>query len=152
MVPSTWQLRAHWNPAATCPTVDAWISEVAPDDAVELMWQVVGAAIYADLPVHRAIMLFGPGRDGKGTLLRLIKALVGAEHCSAVPLQTLGDNRFAAAELYGKAVNLAGDLDARALLRTDMFKTLTGGDTVHAERRYGQPFTFVNRGAHGVRR
>jgi putative DNA primase/helicase len=142
---STWQLSVKWNPEATCPTVDRWLAQVAPDDAINLMWQVVGASIYNGLPVHRAVLLHGPGRNGKGTFLRLVQALVGPEHCASLSLQALGENRFAAAELYGKAVNLGGDLDARSIVRTDLFKQVTGGDLVTAERKYGQPFQFTNR-------
>lgn len=144
-VASTWQLSTKWNPDAVCPTVDDWIAEVAPDDAVTLLWQVLGAAIYADLAVQRAVLLFGPGRNGKGTFLRLIKALVGGEHCAAVTLQALSESRWAKAQLFGRAVNLAGDLDARSIKRTDDFKMATGGDTMTAERKGQNMFEFTNR-------
>jgi len=35
------------------------------------------------------------------------------------------------------------DLDARAVRRTDLFKMITGGDCVMAERKFAHPFTFV---------
>lgn len=143
-VPSTYQLSVDWNPLATCPTVDEWLAAVAPDDAIDLVWEVIGVAIYADMPVHRAILLVGPGRNGKGTLLRLVKALIGARHISAITLQGLAE-RFAAAELFGKVANISGDIDSRSITRTDIFKMATGGDTISAERKHGQPFTFTNR-------
>lgn len=144
-VASTYQLRVNWNPAATCPTVDDWLHQVAPDDAIGLCWEVIGTAIYPDQPFHRAVLLLGPGRNGKGTFLRLVTAMIGQRHISAVTLQQLGENRFVAAELFGKVANIAGDLDARAITRTDVFKMATGGDLVPAERKYGQPFSFTNR-------
>lgn len=143
-VPSTYQLAVEWNPAATCPTVDAWLTQVAPDDAIDLAWEVIGVSIYADMPVHRAVLLVGPGRNGKGTFLRLVQALVGKRHISAITLQALAD-RFSPAELFGKVANIAGDLDARSIRRTDIFKMATGGDQITAERKNGQLFTFTNR-------
>jgi putative DNA primase/helicase len=60
-----------------------------------------------------------------------------------VTLQALGESRFAAAEVYGRLANLCGDLDARALRRSDMFKMLTGGvDEITAERKYRDMFSF----------
>jgi putative DNA primase/helicase len=44
----------------------------------------------------------------------------------------------------GRMYPSLGDLDSRALRRSDLFKTLTGGtDAVMAERKYEHPFTFV---------
>lgn len=144
-VPSTYQLSVPWNPRATCPTIDSWLAQVAPDDAIELIWEVIGVSIYPDMPFHRAVLLLGPGRNGKGTLLRLIKALVGEAHVASVTLQSLAENRFATADLFGKVANISGDLDARVLERTDQFKMTTGGDVIRGERKFGHPFNFRNR-------
>jgi len=144
-VASTYQLSCPWNPTATCPTVDVWLEQVAPADAIDLIWEVIGTAIYGAQPFHRAIMLFGPGRNGKSTLLRLIAALIGPAHISAVTLHALSESRFASAELFGKVANISGDLDARSIGRTDIFKQAVGADPINAERKHGQPFTFTNR-------
>jgi putative DNA primase/helicase len=144
-VASTYQLACSWNPNAVCPTVDAWLAQVAPADAIDLIWEVIGTAIYGDQPFHRAIMLYGPGRNGKSTLLRLIAALIGPAHISSVSLQSLGESRFASAELFGKVANIAGDVDARSIGRTDVFKQAVGADMITAERKHGQPFNFTNR-------
>lgn len=142
-VVSTAQIPVEWNPDAVCPAVDRFLSEVLPDDAVEFVIELIGYSLYAGNPLRKAVLLLGPGGNGKSRLLLLIRALLGTVNCSAVPLQQLAENRFAAAELFGKLANLAGDLDARAMRRTDQFKQLTGGDPVQAERKFGHPFTFV---------
>jgi len=144
-VPSTYQLAVNWNPAAVCPTVDAWLAQCTPDDAIDLVWEIFGTAVFPDQPFHRAVLLLGPGRNGKGTLLRLLMKLIGKKHVAAVPLQALAENRFMAAELFGRVANISGDLDARAIKRTDLFKMATGGDLLTAERKNGHPFTFHNR-------
>jgi phage/plasmid-associated DNA primase len=61
---------------------------------------------------------------------------------SAVPLHSLVDNRFRVAELEGRLANIAGDLDSTWLESTALFKAITGGDSVTAERKYGAPFDF----------
>jgi P4 family phage/plasmid primase-like protien len=94
--------------------------------------------------MRKAVLLLGPGRNGKSVLLSIIKALLGPANVSAVTLQAFGENRFAGAELFGRLANIAGDLDARAIRNTDLFKMITGGtDAIQAERKFRDSFNFV---------
>lgn len=140
---STIQLPVEWHADTQCPAIDRFFDETLPGMR-EFMYEVFGYAIYARLPIHKALLLFGKGRNGKGTTLRLLKAFVGEENVAHVPLQVFGENRFAAANVHGKLVNLAGDLDARDMQRSDSFKMLTGGDAVYAEHKNMAPFTFTS--------
>lgn len=142
-VVTTVQLPVPWRLDATCPTVDQFLADVLPADAIDLVWEVIGYTLYAGNPLRRAVLAIGAGANGKSTWLRLIRALVGPANCSAVPLQVLAENRFAVAELFGRLANIAGDLDARAVKQTDIFKMATGGDPLVAERKYGAAFSFV---------
>jgi P4 family phage/plasmid primase-like protien len=141
---STYQLVLNWRPEATCPTVEAWLAEVLPVESHELFWEVLGVTIYAGMGFHKAVLLVGPGRNGKGTFLRLILAVIPAEFVSSVDMQSLGSNRFAPAELFGKVANISGDLAASALETSSPFKQLTGGDKVYAEFKNKQPFSFFS--------
>ena len=142
-VVSTVQLPVDWNLKATCPRTDRFLSEVVPPDALELVLEVIGYATYPANPYRVAVLLLGPGRNGKSILLRLLTALLGPENVAAMPLQVLAENRFAPAELLGKLANVCGDLDAREVRRSDQFKIITGGDEVFAERKFGHPFKFT---------
>lgn len=144
-IKTTVQVPVAWQPDATCPAIDQFLSEVLPADAIDQVWEIIGYGLYAGNPLHKAVLLLGPGRNGKSVLLRIIRELYGEPNCSAVPLQLLAENRFAAAELYGKLANICGDLDARAVKRSDLFKMITGGDPITAERKYQSPFTFTVR-------
>lgn len=144
-VPSTVRIPVDWQPDATCPAIDAWMGQVFPGDAIGFVEEVIGYCLLNDNPLHKAVLLFGRGRNGKGTFLRLLRALIGHRNVSAVTPQSLDDNRFRAAELYGKLANLVGDVDPRIFKATETFKQITGGDAVTAERKYGQPFTFTCR-------
>lgn len=144
-VPSIIRLPVEWEPTAACPEIESWIGEVFPADARDFIEEVIGYCLYNDNPFHKAILLFGRGRNGKGTFLRLLQRLIGDRNVSSVTPQSLDENRFRAAELYGKLANLVGDVDPRIFKATEMFKQVTGGDRVTAERKYGQPFTFYCR-------
>ena len=146
---STVQLGAAWMPGATCPVVEAWLREVLPPDLLEpvgnspgFIWEVLGYLCYSGNPLHKALLLLGAGRNGKGTFLRLVESLLGHSNVCAVPLHSLVDNRFSVALLDGKLANIAGDIDSSWLESTALFKAITGGDSVKAERKYGKPFDF----------
>ena len=140
---STVQLGCEWLPDATCPRFDRFLSEVLAPDAIGTMWEIIGYLMYSGNPLHRAILLLGPGRNGKGTLIRLVKTLLGERNCSSVTLNSLNENRFAAANLFGRLANLAGDIEATFQKETARFKSVTGGDTITAERKNAQQFEFT---------
>jgi putative DNA primase/helicase len=141
-VPTTVQIPVAWRAEATCEHVDAFLAVVLPDDAVELVSEIIGNVLLAANPFRRAVLLLGPGKNGKTVLLLLIEALAGTANCSHTALQAFAENRFAGAGLLGKLANLCGDLDARAVRRSDTFKKVTGGDPIEAERKYGHAFSF----------
>jgi hypothetical protein len=135
------QIPVAWDPDATCPTVDEFLAQVLPDDAQRLAREIFGYALWPSGRMRRSVMLLGSGSNGKSTWLALARALLGPRNVSSVPLQAFGESRFATADVYGKLANLCGDLDARALRRSDTFKTLTGGsDAVRDERKYETAF------------
>src|SRR5208337_5133071 len=86
----------------------------------------------------------GDGSNGKSTLINLIKALIGLKNVSSRGLQELEMNRFAKADLYGKLANLYADLPDTALRSVGIFKMLTGGDPITAERKFQNPFKFIS--------
>lgn len=141
--PSLIQVPVAWDSYAVCPVIDRFIKEVVPDDAELFIYELIAYLLFAGNPFRKAVLLLGPGRNGKTVLLNLIRALLGAKNCASVTLQSFGEHRFAPAQLFGKLANIAGDLDARAIKRTDTFKMATGNDAVMAEHKYGQPFSFV---------
>ncbi len=108
---STVQLPVEYDPSAQCPLFDKFIIEVLPPDLYEpagdslgFIWELIGYTIYSGNPLHVAILLYGEGRNGKGTLIRVLKALLGGHNCSTVGLHQLVENRFRAATLFGKLV------------------------------------------------
>jgi P4 family phage/plasmid primase-like protien len=136
------QVPYDWDPNATCPRTDRFMSEVFHADAAALGYEMIGYAMYDGNPLQKAAMLVGSGANGKGVFLNLVDAVLGEENVSAVPLQSLTDNRFAAADLYGRLANVAGDLSSKPVEDTSAFKMITGGDLIRAERKFRDAFTF----------
>ena len=133
----------EWDEDAECPTVNQFFGEVFPSDAIELAYEILGYMLYNDNPLHKAILLYGSGRNGKGTFIRLARMLVGHNNISAVTPQALDSSQFSSAQLYGKLANLVGDVDPRIFKSTEQFKQLTGGDYMMAQHKHKDPFVFV---------
>lgn len=145
---STIQLPVIYDPQAMPDATWKFLAEVLEQDDkhddFKLVQELLGWLLWPEYNVHKAFMLVGSGRNGKGTLLRLMQAMLGKANVSNVSLQQLCDNRFMAAQLYGKLANLGGDLPAIDISDTATFKGLTGGDMVEVERKFGHPFGFDN--------
>jgi putative DNA primase/helicase len=139
---TTVQMPLEYDPTATCPAFDAYLSTTFDADVHPLIEEILGWSLVPDTRFETAVMLTGEGKNGKSVFLDLIAALLGEENVSHVALQDLEENRFKAAQLYGKLANVFADLDTRALLSSSMFKTLTTGDPIDAERKFVQSFTF----------
>lgn len=139
---STVRIPIPWDEAAECPVIDQFFGEVFPSDAIELAYEILGYMLFNDNPLHKAILLYGSGRNGKGTFIRLARMLVGHNNISAVTPQALDSSQFSSAQLYGKLANLVGDVDPRIFKSTEQFKQLTGGDYMMAQHKHKDPFVF----------
>ncbi len=136
------QLPIRYDPDAHCPAWDNFVATTFPEDAQGLAWEIVAWLITPDTSQQKALMLVGEGANGKSVFLAALTTLLGAGNVSAVDLQSLEGNRFAAANLVGKLANIYADLPSTRLTDTSMFKNIVSGDTIQVERKYGAAFTF----------
>jgi len=129
---------------ATCPAILKFLGEVLPEGDIPIVQELIGYCLYREYHIHKAFMLLGDGSNGKSTLLNLISAFLGFENTSGVSLQQFEKDRFAKAALFGKLANIYSDLSPDALYRTGIFKMLTGGDVIFADKKFKNPFSFRN--------
>jgi putative DNA primase/helicase len=141
---STVQFPVEWDPEATCPTYEAWAATQVGDQLDDLE-ESVSVMLDPSVTPTKAVFLFGPSRTGKGTYLRIVSAIAGQENTSGVTLHQLSDNRFMSASLYGKTLNVSGDLSAAHVEDISVFKMMTGEDLIRADRKFGNQFDFINR-------
>ena len=141
----TVKLPVAFDPDAKCIVFSQFLSEVLPDqpdrDAVQRLF---GYVLERGNRFQRAFMLVGEGCNGKSTLLGVLEGLLGRDGYCSETLQTLSENRFAPASLWGKYANICADIPARAIQHTGAFKMLVGGDPVRAEKKHRDAFTFFN--------
>jgi putative DNA primase/helicase len=127
-----------------CPKIMKFMYEIMAPEDVEIVLDFIAYCLWRGFPFHSYLLLNGPGRNGKGTLLTLIQRFLGTENVSAESLHRLLDNNFATAQLYRKLANIDADLNTEALKDSGTLKKLTGGDLIPVERKYLPTFYFVN--------
>lgn len=89
-----------------------------------------------------ALFLKGQPNSGKSVILSFISKLFDSELVSSIPLHQLGD-RFFRAELFGKKLNVSGEVAGRALRDISIFKSITGNDRIPGEFKGKDPFYFT---------
>jgi putative DNA primase/helicase len=133
---------------AECPLIDQFLMDCFWNDLalVAYMYRIAGYTMLTRNPLRLAFLLFGPGgNNGKSIYLHLLNHLLGERNVAAVPLQKLGgDDRFSPARLVGRLANICGDIGPKSAQDMSLFKQITGGDRIQAERKFGEPFEFIS--------
>jgi len=141
----TFKLPIIYNQQATCENFTKWLEEKQPDKAMrDTLQEAFGYCLYRDNRFQKAFFIFGPRRSGKSTFLNVLKKFLGErDNVAALSLQQILDDKFTLAYLYEKIANIYADLSPAALKDTGKFLVITGGDSVTAEKKYGNPFSFT---------
>lgn len=113
----------------------------------EYLQMVAGAAAVGHVYQEQLIIAYGSGGNGKSTFFNVLARVLGsyAGTLSADAL-TANPNRNKLpelAELRGKRLVLAAELEEGTRLDVSMLKRLCSTDAVHAEPKYKQPFEFI---------
>lgn len=139
------KLPVTYDPSKQCPQIEAFLDSVlSSSEDKKFFYELGGFCLLGDYRFEKAVMFTGSGRNGKDKSLELIKRLMGAENCCALSLDSLEPNSFVISELYGKKVNLAGDIGGQDLKDTSLFKALTGRSLISAKRKFMRDIVFVN--------
>jgi putative DNA primase/helicase len=123
-----------------------FLAQLWPDDAqaIGTLQEWFGYCLLPDTSLQKILMLIGPKRSGKGTVARVLRALVGLENVCAPTLASLGTN-FGLWPLLEKSVAFIGD--ARLSGRTDAavvverLLSISGEDAQTVDRKHMTPVT-----------
>jgi P4 family phage/plasmid primase-like protien len=134
---STACLPFAYDPAATCPAWLRFLSQVMEEDAerVALLQEWFGCNLTEDTSLQKSMTLQGAARGGKGTILRVLEALVGAGSTPVV-LESLAD-RFALLTLLEKTVATVSEVDFKGVKNRQQIinrlKAIVGEDRLPVE-------------------
>lgn len=138
--PRRWNLTAlpfDYTPGATAPQWLAFLGQVLPDDSITFLQEWIGYLVSGRTDQQKIASLIGLPRSGKGTINRVIAALLG-KHAVAGP--TLGSliGPFGLEPLLGKSLATFADVkwSARGVGdSTELLKTISGEDGVTVHRK-----------------
>jgi len=140
------KINAFYNENATCPNIIKFIkSIVANDDDVKTIQEILGFSLLRDYKFEKGFMFHGEyGRNGKSKLISIFRHFLGASNCASISLEDIEKDQFSIINLHNKLVNISPDLSEHAIKNTGMYKSLTGRDTVNANRKGQSHVQFEN--------
>lgn len=131
---------------------DLWksaINEFFCGDAelIEYVQQIVGLSAIGKVYVEALIISYGQGRNGKSTFWNAVARVLGSYSGTiSADALTVGCKRNVKpemAELKGKRLVIAAELEEGMRLNTSVVKQLCSTDEVGAEKKYKDPFKYV---------
>lgn len=133
-----WSLPYPYVPQAGCPQWLAFLEQVMPDpENRQLLQEWFGYMVSGRTDLQKILSLFGAPRSGKGTVLRVLVALVGAENRATVTLSQLAST-FGRESLVART--MAQITDANWNIRdidvaVEALKSISGEDDQGIDRK-----------------
>lgn len=134
----------EYDPDAEVDAIDDFLHDVVEDDNVPTLYRFIAHSLYREYPGEKAAMLLGEGQNGKSVFLSLVEEFLGRYNVANQSLQDLNEERWAANNLVGKLANIHPDMSDQTVQTMQMFKKLTGRDTISADVKYEKPVKFEN--------
>ena len=147
---TTIQLPCDYDPSEiNAPVFMQFINDLTEGDSekADFLLQFMSICI-SNLKAPRfkkALFMVGKGNTGKSQLKKLIEKLLGPENYANIDLKDL-EGRWGTARMYGKRLTGCNDMQFAAMPELNVFKQITGGDTIKAEFKGGQLFDFIYNG------
>jgi putative DNA primase/helicase len=138
------------DPAATCPRFDDFLDEIMAGNRnmVAFLWRAIGYSLTGEDRERVLFILQGAGRNGKSTLLEVIRQLLGdyghkmrREALLAKNLQS-GKANPEIANLFGKRFAYLSETEEGGRLNEALVKELTGQEMITVRRLYQDEFGF----------
>lgn len=129
--------------APDCPTIDKLFTDWMGDQK-DILYEIAAYCLVDAYPIHRIIILFGGGANGKSQYMDFLTRLVGEHNTTTTDLEMLMKSRFESAKLYKKKLALIGETNFSIIKDTAKIKKITGSDLVSGEFKQKKPFDFFN--------
>lgn len=130
--------------AEVLATITEWVDGA---EEAESLLHHLATSLAPGWSAVKYVLLLGEGRNGKGTLLKMLKKLFGQENISHVTRHSMAENNPVVTELNGKLLNLIFDGPADFLKDSGTEKSLIAGEPVPIRRLYESTATMVQTNA-----
>ncbi|MFF1601071.1 phage/plasmid primase, P4 family [Streptomyces mirabilis] len=134
-----------YDPDASAPTWHGFLAQLWPEDpdSIAALQEWFGYVLSGRTDQQKILLIVGPSRSGKGTIARVLKALVGKENLAGPTLAGLGTN-FGLSTLIGKSLAIISDARLSGNDNSQVVErllTISGDDTIDIDRKYREPWT-----------
>lgn len=133
-----------WDPSAACPAWLAFLESCWPTDpeSILCLQQWFGYVLSGSTSLHKILLIHGERRSGKGTIARILTALLGTGNVTGPTLASFGTN-FGLSDLIRRPLAIIGD--ARIKQRdteevTERLLSISGEDVLTVDRKYQAPW------------
>lgn len=139
---TTWSLPFEYDPSAQCPEWLGFLDCIFAHDpeGKQLIKEYMGYVISGRTDLHKAVVIVGPSRAGKGVMIRILAQLLGGHHnVATTTLHTLG-SEFGKEALIGKPFAVLPDARAddskNANQITEALLNIIGEDSITVNRKH----------------
>ena len=131
---------------------DLWAKQLdllfcGDNELIDYVQLVAGTACVGKVMIEQMIIAYGCGANGKSTfwntLARVLGTYSGNMSADALTVGTKRNVKPEMAELKGKRLVIAAELEEGTRLNTATVKQLSSTDEVYAEKKYKDPFSFI---------
>lgn len=152
----SWQVSYPYDENAQCPTFDEFMREITHNEPSRLNFldDMLGYILYENNRLERIFVLYGEGRNGKGTLLHVIEELVRSVHVDKTNKDNQSFTSIKFSEfvkptqlicLDGSIVNLSYELSENLNGCESEIKSISSGDTISGNRKFCDTESFTPR-------
>jgi len=113
------------------------------DDSLDTLQEIFGYIVSGDTRLQKMFLIVGPKRSGKGTIARVLKAMLGAHNIAGPTLASIATN-FGLQPLIGKPAAIIADarlMGSHISVVTERLLSVSGEDTLTVDRKYREPWT-----------
>ena len=116
-------------------------------ELIEYVQRIVGLAAIGKVYVEALIIAYGEGRNGKSTfwnsISRVLGSYAGGISADALTMGCRRNIKPEMAELKGKRLIIAAELEEGMRLNNSIVKQLCSTDNIQGEKKFKDPFSFV---------
>lgn len=125
-----------YDESATCPTWDKFLQHNLAGDqqTIDFLQEWFGYNLTPDSKLQKFTVLEGEGANGKSVICSALRAVLGEQNVTAVPLESFGI-RFQLTSTLGKLANITGDVGELDKAAEGILKAFTSGDPMQFERK-----------------
>lgn len=135
-----------YDPAA--PEPSKWLEflgQLWPDDpdSIAALQEFFGYVVSGRTDLHKIFLILGPTRSGKGTIARVLTALIGKGNMAGPTLASLA-SQFGLSPLIGKPLAIVSDArlgSGAGHQVVERLLTISGEDTIDVDRKFKEPWT-----------